>query len=200
MLGYVKRVSFDLRDPNPRKILYLALVRIKLGYCCQVWAPQTVGDILSLERIQRGATKFILSLPFRTEVTYVQRLCRLSMDPLTYWHEYLDLMFLFKRISEKSDPNIVIKIPTRITRRTLTYSRLIITPRSKTVSHQNSFYVRSARIWNSLPVYIINCTFVSQIKSTLLSYNSYITTNIYDPDLPQSFKTILSQGKTDWKH
>ena len=135
MLGYVKRVSFDMRDPNPRKILYLALVRSKLGYCCQVWAPQTVGDILSLERIQRRTTKLILSRPFRTEVTYVQRLCRLNMVPLTYWHEYLDLMFLFKRITEKSDPNIVIKISTRITRCTLSHSRLIITRRSKTVSH-----------------------------------------------------------------
>ena len=142
-----------MRDPNPRKILYLALVRSKLGYCCQVWAPQTVGDILSLERIQRRATKFILSRPFRTEVTYVQRLCRLNSVPLTYWYEYLDLMLLFKRITEKSDPNIVIKISTRITRCTLSHSRLIITRRSKTVSHQNSFHVRSARAWNSLPAY-----------------------------------------------
>ena len=63
MLGYVKRVSLDMKDPNPRKILYLALVRRKLGYCCPVWVPQTMGDILSLERIQRRATKFILSLP-----------------------------------------------------------------------------------------------------------------------------------------
>ena len=145
---------------------------------------------LSLERIQRRATKFILSLPFRTEITYVQRLCRVNLVPLTYWHEYLDLMFLFKHITEKSDPNIVIKIPTRITRRTFSHSKLIVVPRSKTVSHQNSFYVRSARTWNSLPAYIINCTSVSQFKSNLLNYYFYLTANIYDPDLPQSFKTV----------
>ena len=190
MLGYVKRASYDMREPKSRKILYLALVRSKLGYCSQVWAPQTVGDILSLERIQRRATKFILSLPFRTEITYVQRLCRLNLVPLTYWHEYLDLMFLFKHITEKSDPNIVIKIPTRITRHTFSHSKLIVVSRSKTVSHQNSFYVRSARTWNSLPAYIINCTSVSQFKSNLLNYYFFLTANIYDPDLPQSFKTV----------
>ena len=39
-----------------------------------MWAPQTVTDILSIERVQRRATKFILSLPYRTATTYRERL------------------------------------------------------------------------------------------------------------------------------
>ena len=37
-----------------------------LGFVKQtVWAPQMVGNIQTIERVQRRATKFILSLPYR---------------------------------------------------------------------------------------------------------------------------------------
>ena len=35
-------------------------------------------------------------LPFDTEISYKTRLARLKMLPLCYWHEYLDIPFLFK--------------------------------------------------------------------------------------------------------
>ena len=62
MLGFIRRTASDTHDIHVRKVLYLFLVRSKLGYASQVWAPQTVTDILSIERVQRRATKFILSL------------------------------------------------------------------------------------------------------------------------------------------
>ena len=76
-------------------------------YASQVWCPQSVELISNLEKIQRRATKFILGLPFITEV---KRLQQLSLFLLSYWHEYLDLTFLFKvidrhvRVSEEAYP------------------------------------------------------------------------------------------------
>ena len=41
--------------------LYITLVRPHLTYCSQLWRPYLIKDILSFERIQRRATKYILS-------------------------------------------------------------------------------------------------------------------------------------------
>jgi hypothetical protein len=82
MLGFVKRSCFHASDPKVRKTLYLTLVRSQLGYCSQVWAPQTTHDIQTLERVQRRSTKFILSLPFRTDISYPKRLAQHSSNYL----------------------------------------------------------------------------------------------------------------------
>ena len=96
MLGFLRISAFDTHDQRARKLLYLSLVRSNLAYCSQVWAPQAVNLILDIERIQRRATKFILSLPYRSHVSYKQRLLKIGRLPLRYGHEFLDLVHVFK--------------------------------------------------------------------------------------------------------
>uniref|UniRef100_A0A1X7VQL9 Uncharacterized protein n=1 Tax=Amphimedon queenslandica TaxID=400682 RepID=A0A1X7VQL9_AMPQE len=60
MLGLLKR-SFSCNNITVRKRLYVTLVRSLLSYCSQVWRPSLIRDIVNLERIQRRASKFILS-------------------------------------------------------------------------------------------------------------------------------------------
>ena len=60
ILGLIKRTCKGLKDVNTLKTLYCALVRSKLEYCTIVWSAFTARNINKLERIQRGATKFIL--------------------------------------------------------------------------------------------------------------------------------------------
>ena len=72
MFGYVSRSTLDIKTISVRRILYLdlylALVRSKLCYASQVWAPQLMELIKWVERIQRLASKFILDLPFICDV------------------------------------------------------------------------------------------------------------------------------------
>jgi hypothetical protein len=59
-------------------------------------SPQNVSMCGELEKVQRRATKYILALPFKSDITYKSRLVTLKMLPLSYWYEYLDVLFLFK--------------------------------------------------------------------------------------------------------
>ena len=85
MLGFIKgNCSRDLPS-SALKALYLALVRSHLGYCCQLWAPQSViRNILLIESIQRRATKFLCKY---SNASYKERLVLLNLLPLNYWLE-----------------------------------------------------------------------------------------------------------------
>ncbi len=84
LLEFVKRCSGEISDVRTRRTLYLSLVRSAFGYSSQVWSPQTVTLIQRMERVQRRATKYILS-----------RL--VSLRPC--WHEDMDLVFFFKAVN-----------------------------------------------------------------------------------------------------
>ena len=146
--------------------------------------------IYSVERIQRTATKFILSLPFRSEVSYKNSLLNLNLIPLCYWHEYLDLVYIFKNMS--NDSNIPINVPSRFTRRTdpsLGITLNVI--RSKTVTFQNSLYCRAPRIWNILPAHLRSRNLsLPHFKREPYHYYKHLTGLYFDIDRPQTFKSI----------
>ena len=90
-----KRSIIHVKNVNTRHSLYLTLVRSHIAFD-KLLSPQTITMYMELERLHRRATKFILSLPFKTNTPYETRLASLKMLPLCYWHEYLDILFLFK--------------------------------------------------------------------------------------------------------
>ena len=117
MLGFIGRSTLEVKNQSARKALYTALVMSNLSYSSQVWAPQSDKLIEIIERIQRRATKYILSLPYRTGISYKNRLTLTGLFPLCYWHEYLDLVYTYKSIVNSSDTNFKIFQPIRVTRR-----------------------------------------------------------------------------------
>ena len=77
MLGFVRRTASNIHNIEVRRVLYLSLVRSKLGYASHVWPPQTVTDILKIERVQRCA----IFLPFHTVQTHhTAQDCRLLVS------------------------------------------------------------------------------------------------------------------------
>ena len=68
-----------------------------------------------MEKVQRQATRFIISLPYQSETCYKVLLLKTGLLPLSYWHEYLDLMYFFKAIL-RSDQNITTILRNRVTR------------------------------------------------------------------------------------
>ena len=98
LLGYLKTNTRFIVRIEVRRTLYLALVRPHLRYATQIWAAhvQSTELIVKPERIQRRATKFILKLPYSSNISYKSRLQTLNLIPICYWHELLDLTSFFK--------------------------------------------------------------------------------------------------------
>ena len=77
LLGYLKRNARFILKTEVRQALYLALVRPLLGYTTQIWAPQSIELIVKLEGIQRCMTKFILKLPYSSNIIMLRLVYKL---------------------------------------------------------------------------------------------------------------------------
>lgn len=96
LFGYIKRNTGSIQDISLRRLMHLTLVLLLFGYASQIWAPQSVQLISAcIERTQRRATKYILKLPFLSPISFRERLRSLKLLPITYWHEYLDMVIFF---------------------------------------------------------------------------------------------------------
>ena len=99
LLGYIRRNTRFMRITEVRQSVYHTLVRPLFGYATQIWAPQSIELITRIERTQRRATKYILKLPFSCTISYMDRLKTLDLLSLTFWHEYLDIVFFLQNHS-----------------------------------------------------------------------------------------------------
>ena len=79
---------------------------------------------------------------------------QLNLLPLTYWHEYLDVVFLFKAVTGQVENNPTVTppigAPTRTTRYTSNLDITLFLIRSCKRTFQRSFFNRTGRIWNAL--------------------------------------------------
>ena len=149
LLSYIKRKTRSIQDTSLRRLMYLKLVRPLLGYASQIWAPQSVQLISCIERTQSRATKYILILLFLSPISYTERLRSLKLLPITYWHEYLDMIFFFKLTHGlvNVDSNTVPRIRStgRNTRSNTTVIKYTVS-RCRTQTFHKSFFTRFTRI------------------------------------------------------
>jgi hypothetical protein len=73
-MGWIWR-TFRIREAEPMITLFRALVIPILEYCCQLWAPFTLGAVRQLEGVQRTFTSKIRRME---ELNYWKRLKRLG--------------------------------------------------------------------------------------------------------------------------
>ena len=194
LLGYIRRSTLYIHNTAVRRILYLALVRPHLGYATQIWSPQSVVLKQQIERTQRRATKFILELPFASTTDYTARLLTLSLLPICYWHEYLDMVLFYKIVNGLVNvkPSLIPTIRTsRPTRSSTSTATKFIIPKCKTTTHQRSLFIGTTRVWNILAEELkLETCGLSTFKSILYKYYMTSLRTSYDVDDPRSYKTI----------
>ena len=91
-LGMINR-TFVNKDKEVMLRLYQTLVRPKLEYCVQAWRPYFRKDIDLLEKVQKRATRLIIS---NKGLTYGERLKNLGLTTLETRRLRGDLIEVFK--------------------------------------------------------------------------------------------------------
>jgi len=92
VLGAIKQ-NYNSRDSIVIRSLYTTLVRPILDYASTIWNPLHLGNIRELEKIQRRATKLILTLQ---NLPYSDRLQSFNLPSLSYRRNHMDLIMTYK--------------------------------------------------------------------------------------------------------
>ena len=79
VLGLIRHTILPNHSTTTMVKLYVSLVQSQLLYCTKIWRPHLMKDILTIERVQRRATKYILNDYISC---YKIRLLKLNLLPL----------------------------------------------------------------------------------------------------------------------
>ena len=142
--------------------------------------------------MQRRATKLILKLPFRCVVTYKTRLQLTNLLSISYWHEFLDIVFFYKAVNNlvfignEALPTTSINEINQVIEQQCYY----IPKRSRIVTYQRSFFIRACRTWSVLPAELrsSHISLASFKRSLFQFYNKAL--DLYDIDDIRTWRTI----------
>ena len=149
-LAFLRR-NLKINSPALKTMAYKALVRPLVEYCSVVWDPSTQRCIDQLEMVQRRAARFVLQRYHNTS-SVGDMLNQLSWPSLRIRREHSRLSALYKMHNELVDLDITDHI-TPVTRPTRTvHAHGYQLPKSRTEQHKQSFFQRTVRTWNSLPL------------------------------------------------
>ena len=160
VLGMIRR-TFTFNSKELFIFLYKTYVRPLLEYCVQLWCPYLAGDIDTLERVQRRATKLV---PEFSKLPYESRLRKLDIYSLYCRRKRGDLIETYKLL--KGYYNV-------------DWSKYFtLSPVHQTRGHHLKLYKRPARLqlranfftqrvineWNRLPSDVVSAPTISLFK------------------------------------
>ena len=156
--------TFENKSPNFLFKLFQVYVRPKLEYASQVWSPWQISDIALVEKIQR---KFTKSIPSLSELSYDERLKRLSAHSLKTRRTILDLTLLYKILNNLTElnPNDLFVQATEGTTRG--HSQKLYVKRVNRDPYKNFFTNRVVPLWNQLPETIVTSPSLSIFRSKI---------------------------------
>ena len=148
--------------------VYLTLVRSIMEYA-SVWDPHHISDNYRLEKVQRRAARWVLS-DYSRETSVTSLLLTLNW-PTLQQHRLSSRLILFYKIINNQLPITFPPYYLPVQYHTRQYHQdHFIVPQSNTNSHKYSFYPRTIRDWNNLPVSLVEATNVNEFMNLLFSY------------------------------
>ena len=146
IVGIIYR-SFEFMGVSLFLSLYKSIIRPLLEYGNSVWSPLYKRQSISIENVQRRATRMV---PHLANLSYLERLKCLDLPSLKYRRRRGDLIHLFRIVHNIDDIDAS---------RFFTYSQNTFTrgdkfkiyiDRHKTNIRRNSFIIRTVSTWNNL--------------------------------------------------
>ena len=146
MIGSLYR-SRKYLTPSAILYLYKSQIRPRMEYCCHIWAGACKSSLSSLDRVQRRLRWLIGEELFNT------------LQPLSHRRDVASLSLFYRyfhgRCSEELHSLVpaLRSFPVRTRFAVTAHPYHVDVPSSRTMFHANSFFPRTAAIWNSLPLY-----------------------------------------------
>ena len=164
---------FDTRDKVPMLILFNSLVRSKIEYCSQIYNPYQIQDINKIEQIQRAFTYRITGM---ANFNYWERLRILGIMSLQRRRERSIIIHLWKILNNISPNGIDIEFKHH---NRSTAIKAVVKPLPKLRGHiltifDESFAVKSAKLWNILPSELTKITCLESFKVHLENFLSLL--------------------------
>jgi len=164
VLGTIRR-TFKTLEKDNFKILFSSLVRPIIEYGSPVWSPRKNCDNISIENVQRRATKLI---PGMKDLSYDQRLKSIGLTTLAYRRLRSDMIETYKIThgiyDEELTQGIFVRREASVTRG---HNYKLFQQQSRREVRSCSFAYRVIPIWNSLPADVVNATSVASFKRKL---------------------------------
>jgi hypothetical protein len=167
---------FRDRSQTVMLTLFKTMVRSKLEYCCPVWDPNAIGDIQTIEHVQRNFTRRISTCK---DLNYWERLEKLKLQSLQRRRERYIIIHTWK-IMHGLAPNDIcmefhehqrlgmkIKIPPLNAK----------AQKSVATKYDNSFGVKAAKLWNIIPKDVKDKTILEHFKVALGNFLSKFPDN-----------------------
>ena len=164
-------------EESVKSAVYLGLICPKLEYASTVWDPHLLKDINAIERVQRIAARWVKS-NYNWENSVSTMLSELQWPELHIRRTISRLTILYKGLHDL----ITLEIPTYITT-TTTITHLtrfqhpfhFNIPTARINYYHNSYFPKTVRDWNSLPISAIEAStvnsFSNQLCNLLIVYN-----------------------------
>ena len=161
LVGLIYRRFSQHSSPESLLQMYVALARPHLEYASPVWSTSKVGEINSLEKVQKFALRMCAK---QWETSYDELLQLFSLPSLQDRRLYLDLCTMFKIVHGlfHFPPGIFVEQPPRVTR-SQSY-QLYVPPYTHTSSFYNSYIPHTIHNWNM---------FISHAPSPSYSVSSF---------------------------
>jgi len=99
VIGLIKR-NFIHMDSRTFIMLHKAMVRPHVDYANSIWSPYKKRDIEAIEKVQKRATKLVISLK---KLPYKERLSQLNLHTLKYRRLRGDTMEVIIRVIINGD-------------------------------------------------------------------------------------------------
>ena len=184
---------FKDRSKDVMLQLYKSLIRSRVEYSCPLWDPSKVGDIQTIEGIQREFTRRIAGM---SNLTYWERLGHLKLQSLQRRRERYSIIHVWKILNDicPNDINMGFKEHQRNGIRVVIPTLDTKASKAATTLYDNSFAVKAGRLWNTLPKEVNQMTEMSRFKEKLGIFLNKI------PDKPpvRGYSTSNRNSILDW--
>ena len=154
--------TFRTRDRAPLLIAYKSYILPLVNYCSSVWSPQLLGDIYSIESVQRLFTRMMAGLE---QMSYTDRLHTLKLPTLELRRLRSDLVLCYKILNGQIAGDIASYGLKYCSTNTRGHNYKLFVEHSKIETRRNYFGNRIVKPWNSLSVETVNASSVQMFKS-----------------------------------